>query len=57
MTLRCKNCGGSLKCIFAGGGDRSAFERYECEECGTKGSMSVDFETNTKKYHNIVVVQ
>ena len=55
MTLRCKNCGGSLKCIFSGGGDRSAFERYECEECGTKGSMSVDFETNTKKYHNVVV--
>jgi hypothetical protein len=41
MTLQCSNCESTaLEIISQSYGDSSAFEAYECKECGATGSLT-----------------
>lgn len=47
MTLQCGRCGsGLLEIIAQSYSQHSAYEVYECEECGNKGSLRMDSITN-----------
>jgi len=44
MTLRCERCGGPVEVVDVSAGESSAFERYECAECGSEGTYVNEFD-------------
>lgn len=55
--MNCRDCGGPLEVTSVEAGETTAFERYECEDCGGTGTYVNEFDVPGGGVHTSGVVE
>jgi DnaJ-class molecular chaperone len=55
--MRCADCGGPLEVVNVSAGESTAFEQYECPDCGGTGTYVNEFSVPGGDIHTSGVVE